>query len=405
MAEVLEGGRIRASMPGVSQKIGGSIKEKAEDKGDENLAAWLCGINDIRILPFSLPTKLGPFDVRLKMRAVGICGSDVHYLKHMKCADFVVKQPMVIGHESAGEVIEVGSLVTRCKVGDRVALEPGQSCSKCPSCKSGRYNLCPEMKFFATPPINGSLAHEIVHPEDLCFPLPEEVTTEEGAMCEPLSVGVHACRRAGCLAGANAVIIGAGPIGIITMMVAKAFGATRVVVADVDDQRLQFASRMGADAIVGLSAVKREKSCAEEEIDSALIQAATSGSQGKVNDKQEQPSARGKGASVTFDCAGFESSMRIALAVTEAGGKVILVGMGANEMKLPLTAAAAQEVDILGVFRYCNTYPTCIDLIQRKKVNLKPLITHRYGFSEAEVHEAFSKSASGGSVMKVMFNL
>lgn len=219
---------------------------------EENMAAWLLGIKNLKILPYHLPS-LGPHDVRVRLKAVGICGSDVHHFTTMRCASFVVKQPMVIGHECAGVIEEVGSKVTSLAVGDRVALEPGKSCRQCSLCKDGRYNLCPGMKFFGSPPTNGCLANQVVHPASLCYKLPENVSLEEGAMCEPLSVGVHACRRASVGPETNVLIIGSGPIGLVTMLAAYAFGAPRVVVADVDKQRLHIAQDLGASSTIQVS--------------------------------------------------------------------------------------------------------------------------------------------------------
>lgn len=161
-----------------------------------NRGAYVCGIDDLQVREYSIPPILSPYQVRVRIKAVGICGSDVHYVKHMRIGPFEVKAPMVIGHESAGVIEEVGSGVQNLGVGDRVALEPGVPCWKCGLCKQGLYNLCPEMAFFATPPVHGSLAEAVVHPAAMCFKLPENVSLEEGAMCEPLSVAVHACRRA-----------------------------------------------------------------------------------------------------------------------------------------------------------------------------------------------------------------
>jgi len=349
----------------------------------ENIAAWLYGVDDLRLLPYDVPKELGPYDVRLQMKAVGICGSDVHYLKKMQLADFRVEEPMVIGHESAGTVVEVGAKVTRCKVGDDVAIEPGVSCGRCERCKDGRYNLCPKMRFFATPPVHGSLANQIVHPEDLCFTLPHGVSLEEGAMCEPLSVAVHACRRAGPLIGCHVAVLGAGPIGLVTLLVAKAFGAASVTMTDVHPERIDFAKRLGADATVLLG---KE----DPEGDVTRVQAS-------VRDKSP--------VDVTFDCVGVTSSMTLALRLTRTGGKVLLIGMGHELMEVPLTAAAAREVDLLGVFRYLNTYPLCLELIQSKKVDVKPLITHRFRFTQADVTKGFEVSAKGGNAIKVMFNL
>ncbi|RDX68601.1 Sorbitol dehydrogenase [Mucuna pruriens] len=362
-------------------KGGMSIDDHGEAK-EENMAAWLVAINTLKIQPFKLPT-LGPHDVRVRMKAVGICGSDVHYLKTLRCAHFVVEEPMVIGHECAGIIEEVGSQVKSLVPGDRVAIEPGISCWRCDHCKLGRYNLCPEMKFFATPPVHGSLANQIVHPADLCFKLPDNVSLEEGAMCEPLSVGVHACRRANIGPETNVLIMGAGPIGLVTMLAARAFGASRTIIVDVDDHRLSVAKSLGADDIVQVSTNIQD--VAEEVVQIQKVM--------------------GAGINVTFDCAGFDKTMSTALSATQPGGKVCLVGMGHSEMTVPLTPAAAREVDVVGVFRYMNTWPLCLEFLRSGKIDVKPLITHRFGFSQKEVEEAFETSARGGNAIKVMFNL
>ncbi|XP_059629383.1 sorbitol dehydrogenase [Cornus florida] len=349
---------------------------------EENMAAWLVSINTLKIQPFKLPL-LGPHDVKVRMKAVGICGSDVHYLRTLRCADFIVKEPMVIGHECAGIIEEVGSDVKSLAPGDRVALEPGISCWRCSLCKEGRYNLCPEMKFFATPPVHGSLAHQVVHPADLCFKLPDNVSLEEGAMCEPLSVGVHACRRANIGPETNVLVMGAGPIGLVTLLAARAFGAARIVIVDVDDHRLSVAKDLGADGIVKVSTNIQDVAEEVEQIRRAM----------------------GAAVDVSFDCAGFNKTMTTALSVTSAGGKVCLVGMGHSEMTVPLTPAAAREVDVIGIFRYKNTWPLCLEFLKSGKIDVKPLITHRFGFSQKEVEEAFETSARGGNAIKVMFNL
>ncbi|KAH9647305.1 Sorbitol dehydrogenase [Citrus sinensis] len=305
------------------------------------------------------------------------------FLQTLRCADFVVKEPMVIGHECAGVIEKVGSEVKTLVPGDRVALEPGISCWRCDHCKGGRYNLCPEMKFFATPPVHGSLANQVVHPADLCFKLPDNVSLEEGAMCEPLSVGLHACRRANIGPETNVLIMGAGPIGLVTMLGARAFGAPRIVIVDVDDYRLSVAKELGADNIVKVSTNLQDIAEEVEKIQKAM----------------------GTGIDVSFDCAGFNKTMSTALSATRAGGKVCLVGMGHLEMTVPLTPAAAREVDVVGVFRYKNTWPLCLEFLRSGKIDVKPLITHRFGFSQKEVEEAFETSARGGTAIKVMFNL
>ncbi|KAK9144976.1 hypothetical protein Sjap_004879 [Stephania japonica] len=311
---------------------GGMSHGGAEESSEENMAAWLVGLNTLKIQPFKLP-PLGPHDVRVRMKAVGICGSDT-----LKCAHFVVEEPMVIGHECAGIIEEVGSDVKSLVVGDRVALEPGISCWRCDHCKTGRYNLCPEMKFFATPPVHGSLANQIVHPADLCFKLPDNVSLEEGAMCEPLSVGIHACRRADVGPETNVLIMGAGPIGLVTMLSARAFGAPRIIIVDVDDNRLAVAKNLGADGVV----------------------------------------------KVSTDIKPLFPRMPNHIFID-----IKLIG----------------KVDIVGIFRYKNTWPLCLEFLRTGRIDVKPLITHRFGFSQKEVEDAFETSARGGNAIKVMFNL
>ncbi|CAJ1952615.1 unnamed protein product [Sphenostylis stenocarpa] len=223
----------------------------------------------------------------------------------------------------------------------------------------------------------------IVHPADLCFKLPDNVSLEEGAMCEPLSVGVHACRRANIGPETNVLIMGAGPIGLVTMLAARAFGAPKIVIADVDDHRLSVAKSLGVDGIV-------EVSTNIQDVDEEVV---------KIK------KVMGAGINVSFDCAGFDKTMSTALGATQRGGKVCLVGMGHSVMTLPLTPAAVREVDVVGVFRYMNTWPLCLEFLRSGKIDVKPLITHRFGFSQKEVEEAFETSARGGNAIKVMFNL
>ncbi|KAJ0471168.1 putative oxidoreductase [Helianthus annuus] len=347
-----------------------------------NMAAWLLGIKNLQIQPYHLP-PLGPNDVKVQIKALGICGSDVHHFKNMRVANFIVKKPMVIGHECAGIIKDIGSNVKSLAIGDRVALEPGISCQTCNLCKNGTYNLCKKMKFFGSPPTNGSLANQVVHPSNLVFKLPDNVSLEEGAMCEPLSVGVHACRRAGVNPDTKVLIVGAGPIGLVTMLAARAFGAPRVVVADVDQHRLSIAKNLGADGTIQVST--------------------------NIQDLGEEISKIhkiiGESVDISFDCVGFDKTMSTALTATRAGGKVCLVGLGQSQMTIPLVAAAAREVDVIGIFRYRNTWPLCIELLRTGKIDVKPLITHRYKFTQEDVEKAFETSAKGGSAIKVMFNL
>mmetsp|Transcript_17992 Transcript_17992/g.17800 ORF Transcript_17992/g.17800 Transcript_17992/m.17800 type:complete len:318 (-) Transcript_17992:5-958(-) len=299
----------------------------------------------------------------IRVKACGICGSDVHYLKNGRIGDFAVKSPMVIGHEAAGVVEAVGEGVNNVKIGDKVAMEPGVPCGSCSLCSSGKYNLCPHVRFFATPPVDGCLSNFVVHPAKFCFKLPEGMSLEEGAMCEPLSVAVYACEsKAEVKDGYKVVVFGAGPVGTMTAMVAHGMGASMVVVCDVDGARLQ--------KVKGL--------CPEVEVlNTSQLETAEGAS-------QELKDLLGSSADCAIDCSGAQMAVQTAIRVTKSGGVVCLVGMGKGDMVLPILNASIREVDIKGVFRYRNTYPTCIELISSKKVDVKPLITHRYAFTNTD---------------------
>jgi len=315
------------------------------------------------------------------MKAVGICGSDVHYWTHGRIGDFVVKAPMIIGHESAGQVVEVGPGVTHVKAGDRVTLEPGVPCRACSHCRSGKYNLCPDIEFFATPPVHGSLATYVVHAADYVYKLPENVTFEEGAMCEPLSVGVYSCQRSHVEPGNRIAILGAGPIGLIIMLTARAFGAEHVVITDVSEERLAAAKKFGANAVINV------KGMSSRDVADQIIKHT------------------GRKVDQTFECCGMQSATQTAIYATKSGGTVCLVGLHDPEMKLPIFDASVREVDMRGIFRYANTYPTCISLIASGRVNVKQLITHRYNPIK-DLITGFETAKTGrDGAIKVMFNL
>jgi L-iditol 2-dehydrogenase len=324
--------------------------------------------------------------VLVRIKRVGICGSDVEYWQKGEIGPFVLKAPMVIGHESSGEVVAVGSAVTHLKVGDRVALEPGVPCQQaaCAQCARNSYNLCPEMKFFATPPVDGSLCDFAVHQADFCFALPENVSLDDGALCEPLSVGVHACERAGVTAGSRVVVLGSGPIGLVCMLVAKAMGAAHVVMTDVREERLAFAKTVGANGTVLVSR--------DEDAAIAAVKAARSGDE--LFD-------------AAIECSGFESSMRTAMAVCRSGGIVVCVGLHDPIMRLPIMDANVREVDIRGIFRYRHTYPKAIALLAGGKLDdVRKLITHRFALNNtADLLAGFEMARTGRDAIKVMFDL
>lgn len=341
-------------------------------------AAVLYGPRDLRIEEVGRP-EIGPYDVLVKVSSVGICGSDVHYYTTGRIGEFVVREPMILGHETSGIVETVGAAVTSLSPGDRVALEPGVPCRRCEHCKTGRYNLCPDVRFFATPPVDGSLCEYVVLPADFAYVIPDTLSLDAAALIEPVSVGIHACRRGAVGAGHSVLIAGAGPIGLITLMVAKAFGATRVFVSDVQPHRLQKAKELGAEAVFNV----KEDDVVKE------VMAAT----------------RGAGVDVAIECAGAEGAFRTCLDTAKSGGVVVLVGLGeAETYRVPMVQLTSKEIDVRGVFRYVYTYPLAIELMIAGKLDVEGIISHRFSFHD--VHEAMRYAETGvDGALKVMVTM
>jgi len=346
---------------------------------DDNLTAILYKQGDLRLENRPIPEPQDD-EVLLRMSAVGICGSDVHYLVNGRIGDFIVKAPMIIGHEAAGVVAKCGKNVKNLKIGDRVAVEPGVPCRHCEQCKTGKYNLCPDVIFCATPPVHGNLSRYYTHAADYCYKLPDHVSLEEGALLEPLSVGVQACRRAGVTLGSTVLVCGAGPIGLVSLLVARSMGAGKVIVVDLVQGRLDVAKELGADFVIKID-TKADVSVTAAEVEKLL----------------------GEKPNITIECSGAESSIKLAINATRSGGCVLLVGLGPPEVKVPLVDAAVREVDIRGVFRYANCYPAALALVASGKVNVKRLITHNYKLEETL--EAFETARTGaGGAIKVMIH-
>ncbi|KAK3739023.1 hypothetical protein QZH41_010481 [Actinostola sp. cb2023] len=343
---------------------------------NENLSVVLHGIDDLRIesRPVEPPAK---GEVQISMQTVGICGSDVHYLKHGRIGDFILTAPMVLGHEASGTIAAVGEGVKNLKVGDRVAIEPGTPCRVCSFCKEGRYNLCPNMVFCATPPYHGSLCRLYNHPADFCFKLPDHVSFEEGSLLEPLSVAVHACRRAGVTMGNNVLILGAGPIGLVNLLTAKACGASKVAITDLDESRLAKAKELGADYTI------KVESRDGKEVAKKVMEVMGP-------------------ADKTIECTGAESSIHTGIYATKSGGVLVIVGMGKSEINLPIVDALVREVDIRGIFRYVNCYPTALALVASGAVNVKPLVTHHFKLEDSLQAFETSRTGAGGAIKVII---
>lgn len=298
-------------------------------------------------------------EVLIRVKSVGVCGSDVHYYTHGRIGPFVVENPIVLGHEMAGIIEGVGPGVSERRIGEAVAVEPGIPDRTCEFCRAGRYNLCANIKFMATPPVDGAFVDYVVVPEDFTFKLPGHVSLDEGALMEPLSVGVYAVHRSGLKAGQSVAILGAGPIGLVTLQVARAAGAGSITVFDIDQRRLGIAKKLGATTILN--------------------------PQNGPPEEQFRELTDGRGVEIVFDAAGSPKSAALAVHVAKRGGRVVMIGFALEDnFPYPLVTAMAKEIDIVTVFRYANAYQSSVNLVSAGRIDLKSLITHHFPLEEAE---------------------
>ncbi|WP_141925506.1 NAD(P)-dependent alcohol dehydrogenase [Haloactinospora alba] len=310
----------------------------------------------------------GPREVLVRVTAVGTCGSDTHYYEHGRLGPFVVEEPLVLGHEAGGVVAACGAEASRHTPGQRVALEPGVPCFTCALCRQGRYNLCPEMRFFATPPVDGAFCEYVALHEEFVHPVPDTLSDEAAGLVEPLSVGVWANRRAGVAPGARVLVTGAGPVGLIAAQTARAFGATDVTVTDVSQRRLELAAELGASATVDAGRTPLPES--------------------------------GVCPDVLLECSGVPAAASEAIGTVDRAGRVVLVGMGGAELSLPLSHVQNFEIEVTGTFRYANTWPAAIALAASGRVELDRLVTHRYGLEG--VADALTVSARDETAVKAV---
>lgn len=320
-----------------------------------NKTFYMTGIEKIELGEAPMP-KIGPDDVLIKVQSVGVCGSDLHYYRSGAIGDFKVEFPFVLGHEAAGVVEDVGENVTTLKKGDRVCMEPGVPCMKCEECLSGHYNLCRDVRFWATPPYDGVLSEYICHPAAFTFRIPDNMSFTEGALVEPLAIGLHACNMGGVKLGQTVAIMGAGCIGLVTLLAAKAYGATRIIVGDVLDKRLDKARELGAIAV----------NTKEEDFVAKVMELT-----------------EGRGADVCIDCAGFSATVDSCLSCAKPAGVVIIVGLGQDRVDgFNTSIMSTKELTVKSIFRYRNLYPTAINAIADGRIDVESIVSHRFTFDD-----------------------
>jgi len=322
---------------------------------------------------------VGGDEVLVRIEHIGICGSDVHYFQKGRIGDFVVERPIVLGHESAGCVVEVGASVRGLAAGDRVALEPGRACGVCSYCKSGRYNLCPSVVFMATPPYDGAFVEYVAYPAHLAFKLPEGVSTLEGSLIEPLAVGIHAANQGRARLGLSAAVLGAGCIGLVTVMALRSMGVTEIYATDTIRARRLKAEELGA---------RRAFDPAVDNVPAAIADATG-----------------GEGVDIVLETAGSPAATGQTVELVRRGGVIVLVGMAPEgRMQLDFGKLIAKEASIKTVFRYRNIYPTAIRAVEGGLIPLAKIATDHFSFSE--IPEAISHCINDKeSVIKAVIDM
>ncbi|MBO1003942.1 NAD(P)-dependent alcohol dehydrogenase [Pseudogracilibacillus auburnensis] len=313
---------------------------------------------EVKQIPIPVPKE---DEALIKVYCIGVCGSDIHYYEHGKIGRYVVEKPIILGHELAGEVIATGESVSDVAVGDRVAVEPGVACGRCEHCKSGRYNLCPDVIFMATPPVDGAWAEYVTIRSDFLFKLPDEMGYEEGALLEPLSVGLHAMKRGRATFADRLFVSGLGPIGLLAVQAAKMVGITEIYASDVVPYRRQLAEEIGVTAVID----PLNENVAE-----------------RISELTD-----GKGVTLVVESSGNERAISDTAKIVNYGGRIVLVGLPTVEgVKMDVTRIIDGEIDVYGIFRYANTYPAAIQALGHSDIDIEKIITHR--FALADIKEA-----------------
>lgn len=335
------------------------------------------GARDLRLA--DIPAEpLAPTQVRVAVKAVGICGSDLHYYQHGRVGDFVIRAPLTPGHEASGQVVEVGAQVTALKPGDRVAIHPSRTCGVCRFCRMGASNHCENVHFFGSasrwPHMQGAMREQVVVEAAQCLPVPDGLSFEIAAFAEPLAVALHAVQEAGSLLGKTVMVVGAGPIGALILMAAKLAGASQLIAVDIVDQPLATCARVGATRTLNAA---REPAALE-----AL--------------------AEGKGqVDVSFEASGNYAALANCIRLTRPRGTIVQVGtLGGSSEACPFNQIMVKSLAYVGSFRFIDEYAWAVDYLSRGLLDVSPLLTETVPV--ARVHEAFALAADRQRAMKVV---
>ncbi len=333
--------------------------------------------NELSMRDITIDERLGERDVRIKIAACGICGSDVHYFTEGRIGDFVVDSPMVLGHEAAGVVVEVGAAVTTLAVGDRVCMEPGIPRFSSRQSLEGNYNLDKDVVFWATPPVHGVMRESVVHPESFTFALPQNVSFHEGAMVEPCAIGIEAAKKARIQPGDVALVVGAVPIGIMIALAALSSGCSTVLISDIVEEKLAIAA-----SYKGVVAIHARKESLEEKV---------------------LQHTRGRGVDVLFEASGSVAAYEDMFRCCRRGGRAVLVGMMNERAPLNVPLLQVLGLSLETVFRYTNCFERALSLIASGAVDLERLITKTFAFEESIA--AYNFAAEGrADTVKVMID-
>ncbi|XP_023939382.2 sorbitol dehydrogenase [Bicyclus anynana] len=360
--------------------VSGSLRSRKVKmtENEENYAAVLYGPSDLRIEKCPMP-EINDDEVLIRIECCGICGSDLKMYSTGKCGFESVTEPIILGHEGAGVVVKVGSNVRSPAVGERVAIEPTQPCRACAQCRRGRYNLCPTPRYCSTAAAPGNLCRYYSHVADFTHKIPDNLSMEEGAAVQPLAIALHACRRARVRVGSALLVLGAGPIGVLCAMTARAMGATAVLMTDVVASRLETAKKLCATHTLLVTAAHSEQHVAERATE--LL---------------------GTAPDVSMDACGLASAQSIAMLATRSGGTVVIVGIGGERAEVPLTGAMLREVDVRGAYRLLNSYPQALAAVSSGAIDLKSFITHHFPLERTKEAMEFAKT---GEPMKIIIHM